>query len=100
MNRTSITAATAVAAVALAGVTVTGASAAPAVNWTARTCAAATAWEHHRTAADLDTLAADSFHVTWRYLGYDVWGLFADVRSGSVKYISADVRYLTADCQS
>ena len=64
------------------------------------TCKAFSAWERHETAGNLRRLAADSFSVPWRYLGDDVWGLYADVRSGSVKYVHADIRYIQEDCSS
>ena len=68
------------------------------VNWTARTCSAFSAWERHPTMAHLDTLVTDSLHVSWRYLGNDVWALYADVRSGSVKYVDTDKQYVAQDC--
>ncbi len=94
------------AGIAAAGIAVTvfalpaSASARPAPSWTARTCSAFTAWERHPGTARLDTLASDSFHVPWRYLGVDVWGLYSDVRSGSVKYVHSDVRYVAEDCSN
>ena len=68
------------------------------VNWTARTCSAFATWERHPTTGHLDTLVTDSLHVSWRYLGNDVWGLYADVRTGSVKYVDTDKQYVAQDC--
>ena len=93
------------AGIAAAGIAVT-AFALPAhaatvpVNWHQRTCTAFGRWQAHPTTARLDTLAADSFHVPWRYLGADVWGMYSDVRSGSVKYVHSDVRYVAEDCSN
>ncbi len=94
------------AGIVAAGIAVTAfalpaqASTRPAPSWAGRTCSAFTAWEHKPTTARLDTLASDSFHVPWRYLGVDVWGLYSDVRSGSVKYVRSDVRYVAEDCSN
>ena len=71
-----------------------------AVNWTQRTCAAERAYVQHPTTARLDVMAADSFHVPWRYVGQDAWGLYSDVRSGSTKYVSKDESYFASDCAS
>jgi hypothetical protein len=97
MRRGRLAAAIVIAA-GLPALAIVPAQASAGVTATARTCSAFRTWDEHRTAANLDTLAADSFGAPWRYVGYDVWGLYADVRSGSVKYITADVRYLTGDC--
>jgi hypothetical protein len=77
-----------------------GLAANAATDWQARTCAAFAAWEAHPTAGNLRTLGTDSFNVPWRYLGNDVWGLVSDVRSGSVKYVKSDERYVSQDCAS
>lgn len=71
-----------------------------AMSWSERTCHAFSAWERHPSAGRLDTLASDSLHVPWRYLGADVWGLVSDVRSGSVKYVSDDEQYIYQDCNN
>lgn len=81
----------------------TAAHAAESNTWHAQTCAAYQAYSGHPTYANLEALAADSFHVPWRGsggygLGVDIWGLVSDVRSGSVKYIPADKRYIQKDC--
>ena len=68
------------------------------VNWTARTCSAFATWERHPTTGHLDTLVTDSLHVSWRYLGADVWGLYADVRTGSVKYVDTGKQDIAQDC--
>jgi hypothetical protein len=106
MNKLTKAAGAVIAASALA-VTLAGpASASAPVNWTQRTCAAFAAWERHGTTGSLETVAADSFHVSWRGtgsrygLGSDVWGLVADVRSGAAaKYVTEDERYISKDCQ-
>jgi hypothetical protein len=79
--------------------TLTAPPASASVSWTARTCAAEQAYAAHPTVANLDAMAADSFHVSWRYVGQDAWGLYSDVRSGSVKYVKADERYFRQDCR-
>jgi hypothetical protein len=93
------------AGIAAAAITVTAyaipahASARP-VNWAQRTCTAFAAWGRHPTTANLDTLASDSFRVPWRYLGNDIWALYSDVRSGSVKYVSDDEQQTYTDCHN
>jgi hypothetical protein len=94
---------TAAAVAAVAGLLVMPAHAAqarPAVNWTARTCAAVTAWERHPAPGRLVTLAADSLRVPWKYLGEDAWQLYRDVRveGPGGKYVSDDEQYLYNDC--
>lgn len=69
------------------------------VNWTARTCAAEQAWVKHPSTANLDVMAEDSFRAPWRYVGDDAWGLYSDVRSGSAKYVKADIGYFRQDCR-
>ena len=94
------------AGIAAAGITVTAfavpasASVKPAPNWTGRTCSAFSRWEGHPTAGNLVRLATYSLHVPWRYLGADVWGLYSDVRSGSVTYIPDDEGYIFGDCHN
>jgi len=74
------------------------AHAATTVNWTARTCAAERAWVKHPTAANLDTMTADSFHVAWKYVGEDAESLYHDVRSGRTQYEAKDKSYFSKDC--
>ena len=71
---------------------------APSVDWAARTCSAERAYVAHPTSARLDVMAVDSFRAPWRSVGRDAWGLYSDVRSGSVKYVRADEGYFRADC--
>lgn len=71
-----------------------------AMSWSERTCQAVSAWERHPTAARLDTLASDSMHVAWRYLGEDVWSLVHDVRGGQVKFVTDDETYTYEDCNN
>jgi hypothetical protein len=92
-----------VAAVALAGAVIggsmTAANATASTNWQSRTCSAFTTWRHHKTGAHLDAMEADSFHVAWKYLGWDVDGLYGDVRGkAAAKYITNDEKYVTEDC--
>jgi hypothetical protein len=96
----------AVAAVALAGATGT-ASAFPelagvrvphGVNWTARTCAAFTAWQRHENSRNLRAVVTSSLYVPWLYLGQDVLELDAAVRgSGDVDIA---VQYVYEDCHN
>ena len=93
------------AGIAAAGIAVTvfalpaSASTTP-PSWTQRTCSAFAAWEKRPSNANLVTLASDSLHAPWRYLGNDVWGLYSDVRSGSVKYVSDDEQQTYTDCHN
>ena len=68
------------------------------VNWTARTCAAFTAWQHQHTTTHLDAMLTASEHVGWKYLGEDAVALYADVRGHSRKYLGDDIHNMTDDC--
>ena len=66
------------------------------VNWTARTCSAFSAWQHKPTAAHLDRLVTDSFHVPARYLGQDVASLYDAILNHGDRDL-AD-QYVYEDC--
>ena len=70
------------------------------VNWTSRTCAAFTAWQHRHTAGSLDAMLTASERVTWRYLGKDAAALYTDIRGHGIhgKYVVDDIHNLTDDC--
>ena len=76
-------------------------SAAP-VNWTHRTCAAFTAYEHHPSAANLDRLVVDSLHLRRSYLAADVAQLLADTVTPKSKaqYVATDAQYVFEDCHN
>ena len=76
-------------------------SAAP-VNWTHRTCAAFTAYEHHPSMARLDTLVTDSLHLHRSYLAADVGQLLADTVTPKSKaqYVATDAQYVFEDCHN
>jgi hypothetical protein len=93
------------AGIAAAGIAVTAfalpasAAARPVhVNWTARTCSAFAAWERKPSTVRLDTLAADSFHVPWKYLGDDVASLYVAVRGHGDRDLA--VQYVYEDCNN
>jgi predicted component of type VI protein secretion system len=99
MTRRVALAITAVAA--LAGITLAAVPAHAAVNWKARTCSAATAYQRHPGAARLTTLVTDSTHLGKSYLRADVGQLYADASSPSpkaVKYAVKDIGYIRDDC--
>ena len=91
------------AGIAAAGLTATLALPAQAsvkpASWTQRTCTAFAAWEKHPSTARLVTLGTDSLHVSWKYLGGDVWQLVNDVHA-QPKYLSDDEQYIYEDCHN
>lgn len=66
----------------------------------ARTCAAFRTWDHKRTAANLNTLMADSITAPWMPLGTDVVILFMDVRDHDTIDTRDDVTALGEDCRT
>jgi hypothetical protein len=69
------------------------------VNWTQRTCAAFSTYEHHKSTANLITMLIDSTHVPFKYLGQDVAQLYIDTRTGT-KYADDDRQYAFSDCHN
>lgn len=70
-----------------------------------KVCAAASAWFHHRTTANIDAMMADTFGGSWsgsvKYIVGDAASLYGDVRSGAAaKYTASDWKYLVSDCAS
>jgi len=83
------------------GITTTAAVTKAPASWTARTCAALSAWEHHQTTAKLNTLVTDSLHLGRSYLRADIGQLNADASSPSTsawKYVSVSDQYAAEDC--
>ena len=68
------------------------------VNWEQRTCSAFATWQRHPTSGNLDAIMADSFRVTWKYVGEDAADLYSDVRAG--KDDSTAVQYFFEDCHN
>ena len=98
--RSTITAAV-LAVITAAGILAASLPASASVNWRQRTCAAATAYQAHPSAAGLATLVTDSMHLGRSYLKADVGQLYADASSPSskaAKYAAKDEQYLASDC--
>jgi hypothetical protein len=54
----------------------------------------------HPSAASAEAMMSASLHVTWKYLGGDIWQLYGDWRAdgNNGKYVARDEKYVAQDC--